>query len=132
MEAIISKIHEFSDEANRRELFLKDTLIHKSLIVFISKLSFYQNSIGRITYDIGKRKRIYQNRHFVKDMRKLLDKLITELKWVLNNINKDIVKMNEEKADYTIPIRHPYEISYMVEREFVTNVIDTITELLKK
>lgn len=125
MDTTILKIRELSAEADKSELFLKDTMVHNLLKWFLTKVESNERFIGSITYKFN-RKRVYQQRHFIYERSILLNNLILDLNRHLTRLIDEKNKIAEDKVIEGISIRTPCEIINKVHLEFANQVISEL------
>jgi hypothetical protein len=128
-DSLILNIEELIAYAKKRELFLNDGYVHKSLNLLISNIKYNQLLIGKITFKFKKR-RVYKERHYSFDIIILLNNFISDLKSHLSYLNKEKHKINIEKEKFK-PSRHPLEIFNTVDLDFTNKSIQIVEYFLK-
>lgn len=124
-DSLILNIEELITYAKKRDLFLNDGYVHKRLNLLISNIKYNQLLIGKITFKFKKR-RVYKERHYSFDIKILLNIFISDLKSHLIYLNKEKHKINIEKEEFKLPLRHPLEIFNIVDLDFTNKSIQII------
>lgn len=125
MDTTILKIKEFELQASKSELFLRNSIQHNLISNFLSIIKFNEGYIGNITHKFRK-KRIYQQRHFLYERDILIANLISDLNRHLIYLINEKNEIDEEKVRDGISIRTPYELINKVHLEFTNKIITAL------